>query len=66
MGVKIREEKKANGDISLYLDIYNRGRRQYEFIDLILTKDRSKNKETRRLAEEICAKRQLELSANNY
>jgi integrase len=66
MSVKIREKQKANGDISLYLDIYHKGQRQYEFLDLYLTKDRAKNKEVKRLAEDIAAKRQLELSANNY
>jgi integrase len=66
MSVKIREKQKANGEIALYLDIYYKGNRQYEFLDLFLTKDREKNKEVRRLAEDIRAKRQLELSANHY
>lgn len=66
MSVKIREKLKANGEISLYLDIYFRGKRQYEFLDLFLTKDREANKQARRLAEDIRSKRQLELSASNY
>jgi hypothetical protein len=66
MSVKIREKQKANGEISLYLDIYYKGRRQYEFLNLFLTKDRDKNKQVKRLAEDIRSKRQLELSATNY
>jgi len=66
MSVKIREKKKANGDISLYLDIYHKGRRHCEYLELYLTKDRTKNKEAWRLAEDIRSKRQLELSASNY
>lgn len=66
MSVKIRERQKATGEISLYLDIYHHGKRQYEFLNLYLGKDREKNKEVRRLAEDIRSKRQLELSASNY
>jgi integrase len=66
MSVQIREKQKANGDIALYLDIYHRGKRHCEYLDLFLNKDRQKNKEVRRLAEDIRSKRQLELSANNY
>lgn len=66
MSVKIREKQKANGDIALYLDIYYKGKRQYEFLDLFISKNREKNKQVRRLAEDICSKRQLELSGNNY
>jgi len=66
MSVKLREKKKANGNITLYLDIYHRGKREYEFLNLWLTKNRESNKEVMRLAEDIRSKRQLELSASNY
>src|SRR5579871_116591 len=64
--VKLRAKAKANGEESLYLDIYYKGRRSYEFLNLYLTKDRERNKEIRRLAEDVRAKRQLELSASNF
>lgn len=63
---KIREKKKANGEIALYLDIYHNGKRNYEFLRLTLTKAKENNKQIRRLAEDIRSKRQLELSASNY
>ena len=66
MSVKLREKEKASGEISLYLDIYDKGKRRREHLGLYLTKDREKNKQVRRLAEDIRSKRQLELSANNY
>jgi len=50
MSVKLRE-KKVNNGISLYLDIYNNGKRSYEFLKIKLIKpiknssDRFENKE---------------------
>ena len=64
MSVKLRRRKLANGTISLYLDIYHSGKRQYEFLKLYLDpKDRKQNKETLQLAENIRAKRQLEIQS---
>lgn len=34
--VKIREKKLANGNVSLYLDIYRNGKRQKEYLKLYL------------------------------
>jgi len=61
MGIQIREKKRANGRISLYLDIYHAGKRSYDFLDIYLTKDRQANKESMALAENIKAKRIIEL-----
>lgn len=36
--VRLREKKLANGNISLYLDIYRDGKREYEFLRLYLYK----------------------------
>ena len=66
MSVIIREKKISGGRVSLYLDIYNAGRRNYEFLDIYLTKDREQRKEARQLAESIRAKRQLEIQSGNY
>ena len=66
MSVKLRRKKTAGEKISLYLDIYHNGRRQYDFLKLYLLKGtdsriKATNKETLELAEMIRAKRQIEL-----
>ena len=66
MSVTLREKKLSDGRISLYLDIYPAGHRHYEFLEIYLTKDRQKNKESRDLAENIRAKRLLELQSAEY
>jgi len=66
MSVKVREKKLSDGRISLYLDIYHSGRRSYDFLEIYLTKDRQKNKELKELAENIRAKRELELKSTDY
>lgn len=69
--VTLREKKLANGNISLYLDIYRDGKRSYEFLKLYITKattplEREVNRQTRATAEAIKAKRQIELQNNEY
>lgn len=66
--VRLREKKLKNGGSSLYLDIYLRGCRRYEFLNLYLkpesTKlDREQNRETMRMAQAVRNKRQMELQA---
>lgn len=66
MKVTLREREK-NGQISLYLDYYHKGKRQYEYLRLYLVskprtpEERNQNKKTQQLAETIRAKRQLEI-----
>jgi len=60
--IKIRRKQLANGNISLYLDIYHNGRREYEFLKLYLIPeknrvDKEKNRQTLQLANSIKAKR---------
>jgi integrase len=66
MGVKLRERELDSGRISLYLDVYHKGKRNYEFLDLYLVNDRKKDKETKRTAEAIRSKREVELYNNQY
>ena len=66
MGVKIRKKALKNGRVSLYLDVYHKGKRSYEFLDLYLTSDKKKNRETERLAEAIRSKREVQLYNNRY
>lgn len=75
MTVKLRSRKKAN-KTSLYLDIYNKGRRYYEYLDLYLIPEPEKgkltkaqketNKQTLELAESIRSKRQVEIQNGIY
>jgi len=71
MSVKLREKQAKNG-ISLYLDIYNNGKRSYEFLKIKLIKpvknssDRFENKELKRLAKQIRANREIEILNGNF
>lgn len=71
MKVTLRRKKLKNGNTSLYLDIYINGIRNYEFLKLHLinsqdTLIKQQNKETLSLAENIRAKRHLELQNQTY
>lgn len=69
--VRLRERTMANGQVSLYLDVYLNGKRTYEFLKLYLvpekTKaDKARNKETLKLAEAIKAKRTVEIQNHEF
>ena len=67
--VKLRQRKMQSGNISLYLDIYHKGVRSYEYLHLYLSpdrKDKEKNRDTMMLAEAICAKRLVEVRNGQY
>ena len=71
MSVKLRRKKTAGEKISLYLDIYHNGKRQYDFLKLYLLKGtdsriKATNKETLELAEMIRAKRQIEFQYSDH
>jgi site-specific recombinase XerD len=66
MSVKLRKRKRSNNIYSLYLDIYHNGQRKTEYLGLYLTEDKISNKSTQQLAENIRAKRQLELQNQSY
>ena len=68
--IALRARKIAEGE-SLYLDFRFNGRRQYEFLKLILTPakgliDKDRNKEILRMAESIRARRELEIHSGKY
>lgn len=69
--IKIRQKELANGNISLYLDIYWKGEREYDFLNLYLINakngiDRDQNNKTMILAEQIKAQRLLDLQTGKY
>jgi integrase/recombinase XerD len=71
MPVKLRENVKKSGTRSLYLDITHSGKRYKEYLGISLKPartpmDRLQNKELKRIASEIRAKREIELIENDY
>lgn len=72
MGVKLRKKSNPSGSTSLYLDIYSKGRRHYEFLsDLKLIKprnpsDRVHNKNCLELANQIAINRAKEIVEKGY
>lgn len=64
--VRLRAKKLADGSQSLYLDIYDGGRRSYEFLRLYLAPEtnrqaKEKNKTTMAMAEQVRAQREYDL-----
>lgn len=71
MKVSLRKRKLKTGITTLYLDIYNRGKREYEYLNLYLVdpksqKDKNVNKQTLLLAEALRAERQIQLQNGTY
>lgn len=69
--VRLRFRKLANGNTSLYLDIYHRGQRQYEFLKLYLIPercagDRQRNAQTMEFANTIKAQRVIDMQASAH
>lgn len=69
--IKIRQKELANGNISLYLDIYWKGEREYDFLNLYLINakngiDRDQNNKTMILAEQIKTQRLVDLQSGKY
>jgi integrase/recombinase XerD len=72
MSIILRKRKNSDGTVSLLLDIYQNGKRNYEFLkDLKLCKpvsaiDRKENKERLDLAERIRNKREQQMQSDEY
>lgn len=69
--IKIRQKELANGNMSLYLDIYWKGEREYDFLNLYLldaknTVDREQNRQTMLVADQIKSQRLLDLQSGKY
>lgn len=64
--VKLRQRKIKSGGCSLYLDIYSKGVRRYEYLHLYLKEERTPadrvfNRETLSVAQAVAARRTIEL-----
>jgi site-specific recombinase XerD len=66
MSIKLRKKKLANGNYSLWLDVYHKGQRTSETLSLYLTKNKQQNKETLIEAEKILTKKQYELATSPH
>lgn len=69
--VRLRQRKLSSGLTSLYLDIYLNGERSYEYLRLYLVPektraDKEKNRSIMQLAEDIKAKRMVELRNGEF
>ena len=69
--IRIRRKKLSNGSVSLYLDIYRNGKREYEFLKLYLIPektpfDKQQNAETLKTANAIKAQRVIALQNEEY
>lgn len=69
--IRLRQRRTKTGLISLYLDIYLNGERSYEYLKLYLIPEKSradkeKNRMTMRLAEDVRAKRMVELRNGQF
>ena len=63
MKIALRNKPTKTQGKSLYLDFYDNGRRWYEFLNLFLSGDRLRDKETLRIAEGILSQRRLDAAA---
>jgi integrase len=61
MGVRIREKRGR-----LYLDIYHKGRRNWEALGLTVSSDKQQNREVMRLAEICRSKRELQVVSGEW
>lgn len=69
--VRLRRRKMKDGKESLYLDIYLKGKRSYEYLRLYLVPERNRadkeeNKNTLALAEAVKAKRVVEIRNGDF
>lgn len=69
--IRLRTKKLANGNLSLYLDFYRDGKREYEFLKLYLVPEKTKadkilNEETLRTANAIKAQKIVALQNEEH
>ena len=65
MQIHLRKKRLKDGRDSLYLDIYNDGKRHYEFLKLYVKRGAPESKEVMGLAKKIQAQRLIDLQTKN-
>ena len=68
MSVKLREKPCTDGRISMYLDIYRKGKRSYEFLNIYLSGNKRptpEDKDNRKVAEAIRSEREYDQIVRN-
>lgn len=66
MKVTLRSKKLKAGNLSYYLDYYDKGKRNFEFLDIKTTGDKKHDKALIDLANSIRAKRELEIKNQEF
>lgn len=66
MSVKLREKKLKNGKVSLYLDIYDRGKREYEFLNISFSPKDKNKKVYLEIAETKRSNKEVELLSSQH
>jgi integrase len=61
MSIKLRSKRLSDGSESFYLDIYYKGNRQYQFLDIKIRKNDPDRRQKKELAEKIRTKKEIEL-----
>jgi len=69
--IRLRQRTLANGNVSLFLDMYRDGKRSYEFLKLYLVpertrEDKEQNRQTMQLAQSIKAQRIVEMQNGEF
>src|ERR1700690_4284716 len=66
MSVKLRSKALKDGKASLYLDCYQRGKRNFQFLNLYLTGNKAVDKATLKLAHQVRSQRELEVATGRF
>lgn len=73
MKATLRQKQIQNGRQSLYIEYYDKGKREYEFLNLFLEPEKrgdkitkNSNKETLELAKQIKAQREIEIANDSF
>jgi hypothetical protein len=67
MSIRLRKRKTASGSFSLYLDIYEGGKRSYEYLNMYVNpRDRITYKSSMSLAENIRSQRELQYRSSEH
>lgn len=66
MSVTIRQKQLSDGRVSLYLDLYEKGQRSTEFLNLYFTSDKALNNEVWKIASKVRAEREVAILSGKH